>query len=72
MDDGFQKEQNPFAPVQRFGQPQKGPGGNELVDREQVTRLKVHDGHGSPLGYQQCGRAAVCLDSSHTTLNAHV
>lgn len=72
MDDGFQKEQCPFAPVQRFGQPQKGLGRTELLDREQVMRLKVHDGCGSPLGCQQCGHASVCLDSSHTTLNAPV
>lgn len=72
MDDGFQKEQSPFAPVQRFEQPQKDPGGSELVDREQVMRLKVHGGCGSPLGYQQCGHASVCLDSSHTTLDAPV
>lgn len=72
MDDGIQREQCPFAPVQRFGAPQKGPGGDELVDREQVMRLKVRDGRGLSLGYQQCGRASVCLDSSHTSLNKPV
>lgn len=52
MDDGFEKERCPFVSVRRFGQPCKGPGGDGLVGREQVMRLKVQDGCSLSLGYQ--------------------
>lgn len=62
---GFKKERCPFPSIQRFALLLKSPSGDRLVGREQVIRLKVHYGCCLSVGYQQCGRAYVCLDSRH-------
>lgn len=64
MFSGFKKEQCPFPSIQRFALVLKSPSGDRLVGREQVIRLKVHDGC-CLSAYQQCKRAYLCLGSRH-------
>lgn len=73
MFSGFKKERCPFPSIKRFALVLKSPSADRLVGREQVIRLKVHDGCCLSVRYHQCERCLYVFGfHTHTFKNKYL